>query len=105
MKRKFNCPRCNLNHIRPSHRYCAPCHAKFMREWRKNHPLNDEQKKKDICRSYAYVYLKRNRIIKKPCEKCGDINSQMHHSNYDEPLNIIWLCRKHHLELHKELNK
>lgn len=43
------------------------------------------------------------KIKKHPCEKCGDVNSQIHHPNYTKPLMIIWLCVKCHRELHKKL--
>ena len=35
---------------------------------------------------------------------CNEI-SERHHPNYDKPLEIIWLCRKHHKELPKIKNK
>lgn len=54
------------------------------------------------CRSYANVYLRRGSIEKKPCEVCGSDNSQMHHEDYSKPLEVKWLCREHHLEVHKE---
>lgn len=47
----------------------------------------------------AYNYTKRN-LIQKPCEVCGDPNSQAHHDNYNDVLNVTWLCRRHHLEKH-----
>lgn len=72
-----------------------------MREWRKTHKLTREQSKKDIARSYAGVYLRTGRIIKENCKKCGDSNSQMHHPDYNKPIDIIWLCRPCHLQLHK----
>ena len=71
-----------------------------MRLWRKSHPLTLEQRKKMNCRSYANTYLKRGKIVKVPCIKCGEKKSQMHHDNYDKPLEVIWLCRNCHLELH-----
>ena len=40
------------------------------------------------------------KLIKMPCEKCGDNNSVAHHSDYSDPMNITWLCRKHHREEH-----
>ncbi len=55
---------------------------------------------------YIYVAaLKRGDIIKQPCETCGDIKVDGHHENYNEPLEIIWLCRKHHQERHAELKR
>lgn len=86
---------------RDGQRNCLECHAVGMRKWRKTHPLNDEQRKKDNCRSYAGVYLRRGKIKKQPCE-CGESDSQMHHEDYDKPLEVIWLCRECHLELHRE---
>lgn len=78
------------------------CHAKYMRGWRKTHPLNDSQKKKDIARSYLGVYVRRGKVKKKPCQICGEKNSQAHHTDYSKPLDVVWLCRRHHLETHKE---
>jgi hypothetical protein len=44
-------------------------------------------------------------INKKPCEVCGETEVEGHHPNYDEPLNVIWLCTKHHAELHAEIRQ
>lgn len=82
-------------------RFCKSCHAAYMREWRKNHLLTKVQKLKDIARSYANVYLHRGKIHRKPCQKCGDVKSQMHHPNYRKPLLIIWLCRPCHISEHR----
>jgi hypothetical protein len=70
-------------------------HAAYMREWRKAH-------RKDICRSYASVYLKRGLLKRLPRKLCG-ATAQMHHPNYDKPLDVIWLCRNHHTALHATL--
>jgi len=94
------CSNCE-NEARVSGRYCVVCHAEYMRKWRKTHVLSESQRKKDICRSYACVYLRRGKIEKENCSICGSENSQMHHDDYDKPLEITWLCRKCHLNLHK----
>jgi hypothetical protein len=44
--------------------------------------------------------VKRGRIQKLPCFVCGDIETQGHHPDYDRPLDVIWLCAKHHREAH-----
>lgn len=62
------------------------CHAGNMREWRKTHPLNAEQRLKDSARSYTNVYKRRGRLIPKPCEVCRSKKVQMHHDDYSKPL-------------------
>jgi hypothetical protein len=93
------CSKCEIRPRRSSGRYCTACHAAFMREWRKTHPLNPEQRKKDNARSYAGVYLRRGKIERKPCQKCGE-KAEMHHEDYSKPLEVTWLCRECHLNLH-----
>lgn len=46
--------------------------------------------------------VKAGRIQRKPCEKCGNKASEGHHSDYSKPYDVIWLCRKHHTEAHRE---
>lgn len=41
------------------------------------------------------------RIFKMPCEKCGAKKVHAHHCDYAKPLEVIWLCPKHHKEWHK----
>lgn len=48
------------------------------------------------------------RLIKsKTCESCNAESSRIHghHDNYDEPLNVRWLCPKCHSEWHKNNDK
>lgn len=79
-------------------------HAAYMRNWRKTHPLTAEQKFKDACRSYAGVYKRRGKfLIQLPCELCSAEDTQMHHPNYAQPLNVIWLCRPCHLAIHTKV--
>lgn len=81
--------------------YCRGCHAAYMRENRPKHSeLKPEQKIKSNARSYAKVYLKRGAIKKQPCEVCGAFDTQMHHTDYSKPLQVSWLCRRHHLIEH-----
>jgi len=96
------CSRCKIREPRTGGRYCKGCHAAATRKWRKHAYMTDEQRMKDNCRSYAGVYLRRGKIERKPCVKCGEEQSQMHHPDYSKPLWIVWLCRPCHLEHHRE---
>ncbi len=40
------------------------------------------------------------KITRQPCETCGD-KAQAHHDDYTKPLDVRWLCPKHHAELHR----
>lgn len=99
MMRVKQCPRCK-NATKKVHGYCSVCHADYMREWRKTHPLNAKQRKKDIARSYLNVYVRRGKVKRLPCEICGQ-KAEAHHEDYSKPLEVVWLCRKHHLQHHK----
>src|SRR4051812_46777027 len=88
------CNRCNKENDRQAQRYCRDCHAEYMREWRKTHPMGDGQAQRDKARSFAKEYLKRGHLTQEPCRVCGDKNSQMHHPDHELPLMVVWLCRK-----------
>ena len=45
--------------------------------------------------------LRDGRLTKLPCFICGDPDTQGHHPNYSAALDVIWLCRKHHDEIHR----
>ena len=42
--------------------------------------------------------LKRNNV----CQKCKgtDFECEAHHKDYNQPLKVVWLCKKCHRELH-----
>lgn len=49
--------------------------------------------------------LRRGLIHRKPCEICGEEKTEAHHHDYDRPLLVQWLCRKHHKQAHKKPGK
>lgn len=96
----MTCSRCSQP-PRPGQRWCRSCHAANMREWRKTHRLTGVARRKMNARSYANTYQKRGKLMPKPCEKCGNPKAEKHHSDYLNPLKVHWLCRTHHLALHR----
>lgn len=47
---------------------------------------------------YACRYLKRS-----SCHVCGTFPADAHHEDYAKPFDVIWLCKKHHNQLHKNI--
>lgn len=77
------------------------------------------KKNKEKRNAYQVKYRKRNRekinahaalnravnsgkIKKQPCSACGNNKSEGHHKDYSKPLDVIWVCRKHHIEIHRK---
>lgn len=42
--------------------------------------------------------IRDGRLIRQPCRVCGG-EAQAHHSDYSKPLEVDWLCFKHHREM------
>ena len=46
--------------------------------------------------------LRSGALKRLPCEECGSEKVEAHHPDYSKPLLVRWLCRKHHLFVHKK---
>lgn len=44
--------------------------------------------------------IKAGRLTRKPCEICGASPTEAHHDDYSRPLDVRWLCKRHHVEHH-----
>jgi hypothetical protein len=49
--------------------------------------------------------LRDGTLVKQSCEVCDSEDVQAHHPNYDRPLEVVWLCKEHHDEVHKALRE
>lgn len=63
-------------------------------------PLRQEKLK---AKELVYSAIRNNTLVRRPCEVCGDPKSEGHHKDYSKPLDVEWLCRKHHLIAHGKL--
>jgi hypothetical protein len=61
----------------------------------------EESMKRDRARNGVFQAVKSGRLIRLPCEVCGERNSEGHHDDYDKPLQVRWLCNRHHNEWHR----
>jgi len=102
---------------------CAACNRAFQTKWRESHkakglPVSGkkpnaqwwkdyysqpEVKARRQARFAVKIAVEAGRLTRQPCEKCDNPKSEAHHEDYSQPLNVMWLCRKHHLERHQAL--
>jgi len=62
----------------------------------------------DSAQNLVEKAIDRGKLIRKPCEVCGANGTfkdgrsevQAHHDDYNKPLEVRWLCQKHHHEWH-----
>ena len=125
------CSKCKINkkekeyyhssYFTPGHRVCILC---ILKTHRKTYNSKKEKARNKLRADKFKIYHDNNRkrypekykareitrravksgkIIKKCCKICKNINTEIHHPDYTKPLNVIWLCRKHHLALHRKL--
>jgi hypothetical protein len=86
----------------------------YRRAWVKWYAKNklsvkerSKEYKKDKVRNTAHNMVKEairsGVLVRKPCEVCsGTKLVDAHHDDYSKPLNVRWLCRRHHQRHHYE---
>ncbi len=65
-----------------SAKYCRENPGKSRARWAVNNAIRD------------------GRLFRRPCEVCGASAAEAHHDDYAKPLDVRWLCKKHHHEHH-----
>lgn len=73
-----------------------------MRGHRKKYrELSPEAKKRANARSTLKMAIRRGQVTRDPCQGCGTKrNVEGHHTDYDYPLDVEWLCRRCHMKEH-----
>jgi hypothetical protein len=47
-------------------------------------------------RQKTHYLVRVGKLIKTPCVECGEVKVQAHHTSYDDPYAVVWLCGMHH---------
>jgi hypothetical protein len=108
--RRFCSPRCTGVHAkatgkfkgRRNPRWLGGVSQDVMRYRRRDRERWPEHHRARRKLEYA---VKAGNIEKHPCAKCGSPASNGHHTDYSKPLDVVWLCRKHHDEEHARLKR
>lgn len=105
--RQDSCRTCK-NKLRREHHFLYPEKTRennrrqkkiIQEEVKKFYQKHPERKKAYSCLRRA---LKKGLLKKRPCEvpDCGLEKVHAHHQDYSKPLEVIWLCPRHHKWLH-----
>ena len=74
------------------------------RKWSNKHREHrtPEEKQKEKARKDVGHALRSGKLKRLPCEVCGLEKAEAHHPDYSKPLEIKWLCKTHHVLLHRK---
>lgn len=122
------CPKCgiqkeitdfhnNKNFIDGHYPWCKDCSNANRRKVEENYKKTEKWKqshdkaKERLRGLYPHKFKARKmaqsragKLRKESCEQCGDKNNlHMHHPDYNEPLEVVTLCRPCHDKLHATL--
>ena len=64
---------------------------------------NEKYPEKYAARVTAKNRVRDGKLVRLPCVVCGSEKSEGHHEDYSKPLEVTWLCRKHHAARHVEM--
>jgi len=121
-----NCTKCGVEFEYKKHSWCNSCRSLGVQEYMKKHRDKKRKWNAEYAKRHIKKFTEKNKIyrekypekhkahnkvitalrngslIKLPCETCGE-KAHAHHDNYNNPLNVKWLCHLHHMELHKSM--
>lgn len=116
-KIEFKCDMCHsicfdnpASYKRKKSHFCSrKCYSEFKKKyWTPEmhyafgSGMSKEEKHKRIkARGILNHYLRDKNIIRPSCNVCGHPMAEAHHHDYDRPLDVVWLCFRHHREIHQ----
>ncbi len=79
--------------------------ADYTRQWQQDNPgkhvannqaYRTRAREKHNARAKVEQAIKKGKLVRQPCEVCGDPESEAHHDDYSKPLEVRWFCGEHH---------
>lgn len=95
-ERKRQRERERYQRIKDTPEYKARCAASIKRQRE-----SGDKSRKDRVRAQTRAAVKSGILVSGPCEVCGIAEVQAHHDDYSNPLQVRWLCAKHHTDHHR----
>ena len=86
--------------------------SEYSREWAKKNPnaqleanrrFYEKNRSREKVKNRLSYAIRAGNIVREPCFICGSMEKvHGHHPDYSAPLSVVWLCREHHTQLHRE---
>ena len=99
------CKSCTRYDVRTNYKAKVEQYREYDRERYRTDPVKrTPARRDDLKRRAGYLMhnaVNRGKLQKLACEVCGDQKSEGHHEDYAKPLEVTWLCRKHHKDVHR----
>lgn len=82
-------------------------HTESRKAWRiiKQRESRARDPQKAFARSSVSNAIRAGKLKRLPCVVCCSPKSEAHHPDYSKPLDVVWLCLKHHRETHGQTPK
>jgi hypothetical protein len=71
-----------------------------IREYDRKRGYREYDTKKAAARRAVNHAVASGKLSSKP-RFCGEEKTEAHHHDYDKALDMTWICKKHHAELHR----
>lgn len=65
-----------------------------INRWKRRNPA------KVAAHRIVWQAIKAGRLTRGSCAVCGSLGAEAHHEDYGAPLDVRWLCKGHHEEMH-----
>lgn len=102
------CKECNKSDVTANRKAKVEYYREYDRQRGNRQDLSDlhryreENPKKYAAHVRVGNAIRDGILVPKPCEVCGGLKVHGHHTDYDKPLDVMWLCSEHHVAWHKE---
>ncbi len=95
---RYDHERSVLPHRRLAVKRYAAAHPEIINKGHQRYRMRYPDKY--IAHSKLNNAIRDGRLVRQPCQVCGSPKAEAHHTDYFKPLDVKWLCRKHHLMEH-----
>jgi hypothetical protein len=60
---------------------------------------NTKHPERETAKAKTSNAIRDGKLLRQPCLICGE-KAEAHHPDYSRPLDVVWLCRPHHIQAH-----